>query len=413
MKKILRSVFVLVVALTLVTAATQSFFSDTETSENNRFVAGAIDLTIDSEAHYNGYICDDGTWSCEPWADYVVSFVQGTRNDGQPVLEERSDLSSALGPAEDNDTFNFVSLGLGIHGELVLGFQNRILNGDGNDLRVVETSFGSPSCGNYPEHARVYASQNGSVWTDLGNTCLDGEFDLGELEWAQFVKIVDTSDPASFNGSADGYDVDGVQAIHCGSTPENLAGESCNQSWTLSDLGPEHRFFDFADLKPGDKGENTISLHINNNEAYACMRTGRLQDNDLGLVEPELDAGDDTDGPGKGELSRYLEFFAWFDDGDNRWEPGEEPITQEPVLGSEFLNGSYPLAVPDDDPLPPGETSYIGIYWCMGDLGVDSETHALTCDGTVDANMAQTDETVATISFYVEQARHNDEFTCQ
>src|SRR3990167_5600630 len=42
---------------------------------------------------------------------------------------------------------------------------------------------------------------------------------------------------------------------------------SPDTTWDLSDL-PGHLFFNFNDLKPGDFGEDTISLHVQN-DAWA------------------------------------------------------------------------------------------------------------------------------------------------
>src|SRR3990167_7626988 len=46
---------------------------------------------------------------------------------------------------------------------------------------------------------------------------------------------------------------------------------STSTSWQLSDLSQGLLFFDFRDLKPDDEGEDTISLHVDNNDAYLCM----------------------------------------------------------------------------------------------------------------------------------------------
>jgi len=162
---------------------------------------------------------DDFT-NMDVWADTVVEFNQGLRKDGQPVLLERSDPTKALGEAQNNDTINFVSLGFG--GELVLGFDNYIINGDGDDVEIVETSYGDPSETSYPETVEVYASQCGDDWVILGTIVLDGtvDLDLGQLEWARYIKLIDISDPQNFsNGTTvDGFDVDGVRAIN--SLPE-------------------------------------------------------------------------------------------------------------------------------------------------------------------------------------------------
>jgi len=152
-----------------------------------------------------------------PWADAVIEYNQGTNSSGGLIAPERTDPSQALGAAENNDTLNFVSLGFG--GSLILEFDNFIINGEGNDIRVVETSYGSPSCNRYPEKVRVYASQTGEcgTWVNLGVGCLDSEFDLGSLTWARYLKLVDETNADDFGGSADGFDVDGVEAIHSSS----------------------------------------------------------------------------------------------------------------------------------------------------------------------------------------------------
>ncbi|HYF13099.1 MAG TPA: TasA family protein, partial [Candidatus Paceibacterota bacterium] len=43
---------------------------------------------------------------------------------------------------------------------------------------------------------------------------------------------------------------------------------SPNNTWALSDL-TNQLFFSFADLKPGDIGEDTISIHAGSNDAWA------------------------------------------------------------------------------------------------------------------------------------------------
>ena len=148
----------------------------------------------------------------DPWADAVISFSQGLNQDGSPVLLERSDPTQALGEAERTDIINFVSLGFG--GEIILEFNEPIFNGSGDDIEVVETSYGNPGESAYPETAEVYASQNGTDWTFLATIILDEMVDLGPLPWAKYIKIVDISDPADFSGSADGFDVDGVRGLY-------------------------------------------------------------------------------------------------------------------------------------------------------------------------------------------------------
>ncbi|ELZ41568.1 von Willebrand factor type A [Halorubrum californiense DSM 19288] len=79
--------------------------------------------------------------------------------------------------------------------------------------------------------------------------------------------------------------------------------------------------FTLDDVKPGDSGEVTISLHICDNPAYVYL-AGEITENlENGQSEPELDEeGEDTDGIG--ELADAIEVCVWYDeDCDNVYEP--------------------------------------------------------------------------------------------
>lgn len=102
--------------------------------------------------------------------------------------------------------------------------------------------------------------------------------------------------------------------------------------------GDEIPVFTLEDLKPGDYGEVTISLHICDNPAWMFM-TGELTANDENTVtEPE--AGSDgesdpaTDDPisGNGELADAIETRLWYDENCNNvyegsGEEGEVDVT--------------------------------------------------------------------------------------
>src|SRR4029077_3860496 len=97
---------------------------------------------------------------------------------------------------------------------------------------------------------------------------------------------------------------------------------STSTSWQLSNLDGK-LYFNFGDIKPGDIGEDTISLHINNNNAWACMNIQLTGTPENGQNEPEA-LVDPTVGPNDGELQNYLYFSFWADDGDNVYEQGEK-----------------------------------------------------------------------------------------
>lgn len=177
--KIALSLATVAAAAALIIGASVAFFSDTETSQDNTFTAGALDLKVDSEAHYNGSICEDGTWA-------------------------------------------------------------------------------------------------------------DGE----------------------------GWPV----------------GERCDGTWEETDLGETNQFFELTDVKPGDEGENTISLHVYNNDAWGRFVISGVTDLDesctepeseVDLAEPECLSPDPSPATTPGELAENITFYAWVDQGE---DPGFQNI---------------------------------------------------------------------------------------
>lgn len=207
-------------------------------------------------------------------------------------------------------------------------------------------------------------------------------------------------------------------------------------TWELKDLTSTDLFFNFDDLKPGDEGEDTISIHVDTNDAWACMEMTLTKDDDVDCNEPEL-ADDpqctDPDPPGDtnafdGELGGLLNFVFWTDDGDNVLE------TDEPVIASgsanTVLDSDIVLADSlennvggnDGDPLNGGQTYSIGKAWCFGTLlqnpvlaGLGDSpiiNSGVLCDGSSINNASQTDSVMADLSFSAVQHRNNPNFTC-
>ena len=283
MKKILLSIAMIALVGSGIAGLTGAFYGDTETSTGNTFVAGAVELSIDSVAHYNGMVC--------------------TENNGwQP---------------SDNPE-----------------------------------AFGDPV----------------------------------------------------------GYPV---------------AGSDCDGTWTLRDLDGE-KFFNFDDLKPGDYGENTISVHVTSNDAWLAARFVGHENADNGVLDPEFDASPDEDGLDGtwcGELAQNITYTAWVDDGaidgwqclgdgaecnadseegDNIRQDGEVVIELDELVLSENEAALACANLVDGDTLdtgwillgqvPGGETHYYGIAWSLP-LAVGNE--------------AQTDSIDMDIEFAVEQVRNN------
>ncbi|NBD73971.1 hypothetical protein GVX82_02935 [Patescibacteria group bacterium] len=94
MKTVLGGFASIALAAGLVIGGTGAFFSDTETSANNVFAAGAFDLLIDNESYYNGNKCenvgteDEPVWEWIGEASYPVPGTSCTTSFGPSNLDE-------------------------------------------------------------------------------------------------------------------------------------------------------------------------------------------------------------------------------------------------------------------------------------------------------------------------------------
>lgn len=165
---------------------------------------------------------------------------------------------------------------------------------------------------------------------------------------------------------------------------ESYNGDHVETQKLTDNPGP---IFSFKDLKPGDHGEATVSLHVKDNPAWVWMRAKTTQDREVIETEPETSMGDtDPDG----ELNDELIFTIWRDDGDNVLEDGEKVIKQGTLrsMQSELHNGVMLGGFESS------ETEYIGIKW-----EIPREV----------GNRIQKDRIKMDFEFYAEQQRHNDE----
>src|SRR3989344_1612845 len=186
-------------------------------------------------------------------------------------------------------------------------------------------------------------------------------------------------------------------------------------TWQLKDLTSTDLFFDFTDLKPSDEGEDTISIHVDTNDACACMDMTLTKDDDVDCTDPELeddslctDPGSPGDSnPFDGELGSLLNFVFWTDDGDNVLETDEPVIASgsaKDVLDSDIIladSTTNNLGGANGEPLIGGETYHIGNAWCFGTLlqnpvleGLGDSpivNSGILCDGSGINNASQTD----------------------
>lgn len=178
------------------------------------------------------------------YATEVIDYSPGTQLNGSDIAPERSDPNQALGEPERSDVggdFVFASLGYSDDGgSITLGFGGSVPNLDGDDLEFVETTWGNPNCGN--EFADVYVSMNGADFAYAKTVCRGDGFvdisDAGDYEYIMYVKVVQ----GEASSTSDGYDLDGVVALHnCdedGSGEENTMNSVVETSMLTSYPNP-------------------------------------------------------------------------------------------------------------------------------------------------------------------------------
>jgi hypothetical protein len=224
-----------------------SFFGSSRLSIYN--ADGTLDSEVNVRLGGEPYVQQNGDMASGSFevpcaATQLISYNPTTLNDFlTPVSALRTNGNNALGLPQNSDAtvpeteVNFASLGFG--GDITLGFDFPIKNGDGNDIKVFETTY-APSTGNcarYPEKIIAFASQDLCNWVYLGEGCQDTEFDLGSLEWAQYIKLFDVTPAAGGIFAAqlgDGYDVDGVICLNGfeeNPVASSLVFGSATQAW--------------------------------------------------------------------------------------------------------------------------------------------------------------------------------------
>lgn len=185
-------------------------------------------------------------------------------------------------------------------------------------------------------------------------------------------------------------------------------------SWSAKDLQPYYdQFFDFPDVKPGDTGTTTISLHVKKASAYVCLAFSDFKDNENGRNEPEqwVDATNVL-----GELGKGIEFFAWHDDGDNTFEVGEKPLfgTSSQSAIQTVKDKKYALSDYTHGPVwLANSLHYVGISWCAGNLTVNLANAKVSCDASALANEAQTDSLAFSVSLTAVPYTQDTKFVCE
>jgi predicted ribosomally synthesized peptide with SipW-like signal peptide len=419
-KKILISLSVISVVAAIAVGGTIAYFSNTETSAGNIFVAGAIDLKIDhTKQTYNEVDCK--TCSVGIQSD-TSDIVTGTASGTDPVAFPHAAVLVSLpynvrwtaeipgvswiwatDPTTEYDAANDViytfektfewwgpitgatlQLNVGADNSYEVYLNGNLVGGDNTEY-------------NYEAPTDVYSGTEISPYILQGDNTLEIQVKNWAMQGGTWQK-----NPGGLlyklviDGQCEQSD---YFRTHC-------------QLWGLKDLENE-KFFNFNDVKPGDRGINVISLHNYNNNGWVCMSVTEKVDNENAINQSEEVAGDIT--PALGELSNYLKLFVWRDEnGNGIYEPATEN-----AIGSYVLDTINMLAIYDSTTgtgaLIGSTTKSLGLAWCFGNQIIGG-TGTITCDGSgaeVNGyNKAQTDSFLASLVFYTEQSRNNGSFVC-
>ena len=203
-----------------------------------------------------------------------------------------------------------------------------------------------------------------------------------------------------------------------------------NSTWNFKDLASGNLFFNLADVKPGDSGENTIGLNVNSNPAWSCATIAVTADDNNSCTGPEkkLDPScSETTGVFNGDMAKTLSFVWWPDSGDNIMQPGFEYDHKFFLSGSKLKDLIDPvthqlhLTLADSLqnffgmtpglPLQGNTPYYVGTAWCMGDMSI-ATNGTISCDGAPVTNASQTDSLKADMTFTAVQQRNNTSFRC-
>ena len=221
-----------------------------------------------------------------------------------------------------------------------------------------------------------------------------------------FFNDTETSTGNTFTAGAIDLTVDSIGAWYNGQQIPNSFFGARNLT--------SEKFFDLTDVKPGDLMERNISLHVDNNPAWACLLIKNKQNDEHDLIDPEQEAGDNTagvNGVGDGELGSNLHLLGWIDTNVNQ----KLDRTETPFVDS-FFDVFTEIALHDSttgngalDPQIPVEMIQMDL---CGGTPVILGDGTVTCNGSSMDDKAQTDSLTADLQLYAEQVRNNPNFKC-
>ncbi|MFC7046682.1 choice-of-anchor W domain-containing protein [Halobacteriaceae archaeon GCM10025711] len=171
----------------------------------------------------------------------------------------------------------------------------------------------------------------------------------------------------------------------------------------------ESPVIDLDDVKPGDWGEVTFSLHLCDNPGYIWLNGALMSEAENGETEPES-LVDETEG---GELADAIEAVVWYDeDCDNRLDVENHDMRNivgdgmgEQVILHDSLANVLEALETDPGILLDGDRKESGVQ-CYTNSTTQCIGFAWRLPPEV-GNEVQTDSVTFDLGFYTEQCRHN------
>ena len=137
---------------------------------------GAVEPTPGSRPLDAGYTFDGGTLRADRFVTKVVAFSPGTCSGfGKGAMPDVV-YGPPHGAGNQQGSFDVVSLGIG--GEIVIGFDNAIVDGPGDDFVVFENAFFANGNPERPaaDPGEVSVSDDGATWTTFPCTATSAPY---------------------------------------------------------------------------------------------------------------------------------------------------------------------------------------------------------------------------------------------
>jgi len=245
-RKVFMNIFIIVVCIALISAATMAWFTDADAAGEAVFTAGTVSIEAGRKISLN-----DGD---VVMGDFYPARVTGSEQGpagylkNQIVKKVRSNPKAVLSLETGKNEANFFSLGFG--GWIIVEFDHPVYAPE--LVLVVEDTWG----GNYPlEKADVYVSTTGEdgSWVHVGTadnhnlrrnqTYSECTLNIESVPYVRFVRVVDITDANDFtnypnDNTVDGFDLNAIMIPGITSEEDNWNPGDCNESlYTIINTG--------------------------------------------------------------------------------------------------------------------------------------------------------------------------------